>query len=52
MARDSAIEPVLDNVEFVSWSWMTSSELLEVVVDFRKPGYEEMLLSAEAWQDV
>ena len=52
MARDSAIEPVLDDVEFVSWSWMTSSELLEVVVDFRKPGYEEMLLNAEAWQDV
>ena len=51
-AKNASIKPVLDNVEFVNWSWMASSELLEVVADFRKPGYEAMLLSTEAWRDV
>ena len=52
MAKDEATAPVIDNVEFVNWSWMASSELLDVVAEFRKPGYESMLLSTEAWRDV
>ena len=46
------VEPRLDGVEFVDWAWMESADLVKNVAEFRKPGYEAMLLHEEAWRDV
>ena len=46
------VEPTVDGVEFVNWSWMKRSDLVRNVAEFRKPGYEAMLLHEDAWRDV
>ena len=46
------VEPKVDGVEFADWAWMSRSELVTNVVEFRKPSYEAMLLNPEAWRDV
>ena len=40
-----ALAPVPDMDEFVAWQWMTPAELTEQVVEFRRPGYEQVLLA-------
>jgi len=39
------LAPVPDMDEFVAWQWMTPAELTEQVVEFRRPGYEQVLLA-------
>ena len=41
--RDGELEPVPDGDEFVAWRWMDPSDLLAQVVEFRRPGYEQVL---------
>lgn len=38
-----SIRPVPDDDEFADWTWMTPSELIEAVVDFRKQPYRQVL---------
>ncbi len=52
VAFSDEVEPTLDGVEFVNWSWMKRSDLVKNVAEFRKPGYEAMLLRENAWRDV
>lgn len=40
---DDAVEPTPDGREFVSWRWMTPSELVDTVVEFRRPSYRLVL---------
>ena len=37
------IRPVPDGKEFGDWAWMSPSELIESVVDFRKQPYRQVL---------
>ena len=46
------VEPTVDGVEFVDWAWMKPAKLVKNVAEFRKPGYEAMLLHEDAWRDV
>jgi putative (di)nucleoside polyphosphate hydrolase len=40
---DGELEPVPDGDEFVAWRWMDPSDLLAEVVEFRRPGYQQVL---------
>ena len=40
---DDAIEPTPDGREFTAWRWVTATDLLRQVAEFRRPGYERML---------
>lgn len=40
---DDAVEPTPDGREFVAWRWMRAGELIDEVVGFRRPGYQEVL---------
>lgn len=46
------VQPTVDGNEFVNWSWMWPSDLVDVVADFRRAGYEAMLLKDDGWHDV
>lgn len=37
------VEPVPDGIEFGDWAWMDPADLVERVVGFRRPGYEQVL---------
>jgi len=37
------VHPVPDGVEFVAWKWMKPADLIDQVVYFRRPGYEQVL---------
>lgn len=41
--RHDHVEPTPDGREFVSWRWMPVDELLEMVVEFRRRPYEQVL---------
>jgi putative (di)nucleoside polyphosphate hydrolase len=45
-ARSADIEPKPDNDEFVAWKWVTRAWLVENAVEFRRAGYERVLLSS------
>lgn len=40
---DDELRPRPDGSEFSAWSWMEPSELIDRVVDFRKPPYRQVL---------
>lgn len=42
-ASDDGLTPTPDDREFVRWRWLPPQELIATVVDFRRPGYEEVL---------
>jgi putative (di)nucleoside polyphosphate hydrolase len=42
-ALRSDITPVPDGREFVAWQWVTPAWLVENVVEFRRPGYAQVL---------
>ena len=42
-AADDGLTPTPDDREFVRWRWLSPQELIATVVDFRRPGYEEVL---------
>jgi len=47
-----SVQPIVDGNEFVNWSWMRPSDLVDVVAEFRRAGYEAMLLNENGWHDV
>ena len=47
-----SVQPTVDGNEFVNWSWMRPSDLVDVVADFRRAGYEAMLLNDDGWHNV
>jgi putative (di)nucleoside polyphosphate hydrolase len=42
-AADEVIDLTHEDVEFSDWRWMTGSELLTVIVEFKRPIYEAVL---------
>lgn len=43
MLDENRCQPAPDNEEFVAWRWMSSSDLLHEVADFRKDSYQRAL---------
>ncbi len=41
--RDDTVEPTPDGVEFGAWQWVEPRWLIEQVVEFRRPAYEQVL---------
>ena len=41
--RHDEVEPRVDGREFANWRWMTVHDLVEQVVDFRRPSYRMVL---------
>jgi putative (di)nucleoside polyphosphate hydrolase len=39
IARDAEVMPVLDHEEFGAWCWMRPTDLVDVVVEFRRSSY-------------
>jgi len=52
VATHDEVQPTVDGNEFVNWSWMRPTELVDVVAEFRRTGYEAMLLNDDGWHDV
>lgn len=48
---DESVEPVPDGHEFVGWRWMRPGDLVDQVVEFRRPGYREVLGEATPTAD-
>jgi putative (di)nucleoside polyphosphate hydrolase len=42
-APEDVIDLTYKDVEFSDWRWMTGAELLEAIVDFKRPIYEAVL---------
>jgi putative (di)nucleoside polyphosphate hydrolase len=42
-AGDEVIDLAHEDVEFSDWRWMTGSELLDRIVEFKRPIYEAVL---------
>lgn len=40
---DDDVEPVCDGTEFGAWRWMNAADLIDQVVEFRRPGYQQVL---------
>lgn len=40
---DDDVVPTPDGREFVDWRWMSAGDLIDTVVGFRRPAYEEVL---------
>lgn len=40
---DDDVVPTPDGREFVAWRWMRAADLIDTVVGFRRPGYQEVL---------
>jgi putative (di)nucleoside polyphosphate hydrolase len=39
VARSAEVVPTPDNEEFGNWRWIAPAELIEIVVEFRRPSY-------------
>jgi putative (di)nucleoside polyphosphate hydrolase len=45
-ALSDDVEPVPDGNEFVAWRWAEPEWLVDQIVDFKRPSYEQVLLAA------
>ena len=45
--RSDDVEPRPDGVEFTSWKWVGREQLVDEVVEFRRPSYRRVLLATD-----